>query len=104
MGNENDLIRRGDAIAVAHTARENRQAIARGITALPAAPMGVSVETVAAALWRAEAVDSGTPQSVIEGRTLEVFLDQSPDLQAQWGKFAKAAISALAAVQTKGGE
>ena len=37
MGNKNDLIRRGDAIAVAHTARENRQAIARGITALPAA-------------------------------------------------------------------
>jgi hypothetical protein len=42
MTNKNDLIRRGDAIAVAHTARENRQAIARAIIALPAAPMGVN--------------------------------------------------------------
>ena len=54
-----------------------------------------TVERVAAALWKAETIDSGTPQSVIDARTPELFVSQSDGLRAKWHKFARAAISAM---------
>jgi hypothetical protein len=66
------------------------------VAAIPAAPtLGDALEDVAAALWRAEAVDSGTPKSVVDGRTREAFKDQSEELRRRWKKFASAAISAI---------
>lgn len=54
-----------------------------------------TVERVAAALWKAETIDSGAPQSVIDARTPELFVSQSDGLRAKWHKFARAAISAM---------
>ena len=53
------------------------------------------IRHAAAALWKAEAVDAGTPQSVADGRTPEAFNDQSDYIRARWTKFARAAIAAL---------
>lgn len=55
------------------------------------------VERVAAAMWKAEAVDSGSPESVARGRTIETFLEQSEDARKKWLKFARAALSAMPA-------
>jgi hypothetical protein len=55
------------------------------------------IRRVAAAMWKAEAVDAGTPQSVADGRTPEAFDDQSDYIRARWTKFARAAITALPA-------
>jgi hypothetical protein len=52
-------------------------------------------DQIAALLWRTEAVDSGTPQSVIDGRTPEAFADQSPELRRKWFKYADAIFAAL---------
>ena len=52
-------------------------------------------DQIAALLWRTEAVDSGTPQSVIDRRTPEAFADQSPELRGKWFKYADAILAAL---------
>jgi len=52
------------------------------------------VDRVAAALWRAETVDAGVPNSVTNARTLEAFADLDPDHRARFHKFARAAIAA----------
>ena len=52
-------------------------------------------ERVAAALWRARIEDAGAPQSAINARTPEAFLEGSPDFQMAWLKMADAAIAAL---------
>ena len=52
-------------------------------------------ERVAAALWRARIEDAGAPQSAINARTPEAFLEGSPDFQVAWLKMADAAIAAL---------
>jgi len=52
-------------------------------------------DQIAALLWRTEAVDSGTPQSVIDGRTPEAFADQSPELRRNRFKYADAILAAL---------
>jgi hypothetical protein len=52
------------------------------------------MDRIAAALWREEAVDTGTPQSLIQARTPEAFADQAPTTQAKWRKFARAAFAA----------
>ncbi|WP_426032685.1 hypothetical protein [Cypionkella sp. TWP1-2-1b2] len=56
----------------------------------------IAEAAIAAAMWREEAVDAGTPDSVAEGRTYEAFGDQSPELQARWLKFSRAALRAPA--------
>ena len=56
----------------------------------------VSDVELAAVLWREEAVNAGAPNSVAVGRTIEAFTEQSPELQARWLKFARAALRALA--------
>lgn len=63
------------------------------ISAAPTAPTSstVDLDDVAARLWKAEAEDSGTPASVIAGRTREAFDDQSEELKNRWRKFARAA-------------
>lgn len=50
------------------------------------------VDDVAARMWRAEAEDSGTPASVLAGRTRAAFDEQAPELKARWRKFARAAV------------
>lgn len=52
-------------------------------------------DDVAAAMWKAEAEDSGAPASIPAGRTREAFDDQSEELKARWRKFARAAIGNL---------
>ena len=52
-------------------------------------------DQIAALLWRTEAVDSGTPQSLIDRRTPEAFADQSPELRGKWFKYADAILAAL---------
>ena len=54
-----------------------------------------TVDLVAAAMWRAETHDSGTPESVTNARTPEAFEQQLLELRAKWHKFARAAISAM---------
>lgn len=49
---------------------------------------------VAAAMWRAEAIDAGTPPSVIAARSPEAFAEQSDYTRARWEKFARAALAA----------
>jgi hypothetical protein len=41
--------------------------------------MSDQIERVAAAMWRAEAVDSGTPENVVKRRTPEAFAEQAPN-------------------------
>lgn len=53
------------------------------------------VEKVAAAMWRAEAMDAGTPESVVRNRTPEAFAEQAEETRARWHKFARAAIAAM---------
>jgi hypothetical protein len=50
------------------------------------------VERVAAELWRAEAVDSGSPASVADRRTLEAFANEADTTRAKWHKFARAVV------------
>ena len=52
-------------------------------------------ERVAAAMWREETVDAGTPESVTDRRTYEEFLGAGPITRSKWLKFARAAISAI---------
>ena len=54
-------------------------------------------QRVAAAMWKAEATDSGTPQSVIDARTPEAFAEQSEQVRKRWAKFARAALPAVSA-------
>lgn len=54
-----------------------------------------TVERVAAAMWKAEAVDSGSPESVAMRRTPEEFAVQADETRAKWHKFARAAIAAM---------
>lgn len=55
----------------------------------------VTVDDVAAELWKAEAEDAGAPASIANGRTRDAFDDQSDELKRRWRKFARAAIRAL---------
>lgn len=55
----------------------------------------VTVDDVAAKLWKAEAEDAGAPASIANGRTRDAFDDQSDELKRRWRKFARAAIRAL---------
>ena len=55
----------------------------------------VSVDDLAAVLWRTELIDAGVPQSVINGRTREAFDNQSEDTKNRWRKFARASFTAL---------
>jgi len=55
----------------------------------------MSEERVAAAMWREETVDAGTPESVTYRRTLEEFCEAGDDVRRKWLKFARAAISAI---------
>lgn len=53
------------------------------------------VERMAAAMWKAEAVDSGAPQSVARGRTPQAFADQAEETRARWHKLARAGFAAM---------
>jgi hypothetical protein len=64
------------------------------LSARPDAP-DVRVVTVAAALWRAQAVDTGTPQSVVDARIPEAFVDQSEETKRTFTKMAEYAIRAI---------
>jgi hypothetical protein len=55
----------------------------------------ITIQKVAAAMWKAEALDSGLPKSVYDGRTLELFLDQDERLQEKWIKLATAGLQVL---------
>lgn len=55
----------------------------------------VTVDDVAAELWKAEAEDAGAPASIANGRTRDAFDDQSDELKRRWRKFARAATRAL---------
>lgn len=70
-------------------------ALQREIDALRA----VSVEDVAAALWREQVVDTGTPKSVLDGRTPEAFSEQSDHVRNHWFKFANAAIAKITTIK-----
>ena len=50
---------------------------------------------VAAAMWKAEVLDSGSPHSVYLNRTPELFLEQDERLKEKWMKLAVAAIESL---------
>lgn len=54
-----------------------------------------NVDDVAAAMWRDEAIDSGTPASVAAGRTREAFDEQADQLKHRWRKLSNAALRAL---------
>jgi len=53
------------------------------------------VDDVAAAMWREEAIDSGTPSSVAQGRTREAFDEQADGLKDKWRKLAAASLRSL---------
>lgn len=90
---DDDLIRRGDAkAACAPHCQETLDTIAA-----VSAPVAVRMEEIAAALWKAEATDSGTPQSVIDARTPEAFAEQSEQVRKRWAKFARAAMASVSA-------
>ena len=52
-------------------------------------------DKLAAVLWRTEAVNTGTPQSVIGNRTPEAFAEESPETRSKWLKYADAIITTL---------
>ena len=54
-----------------------------------------TVERMAAAMWRAETVAAGTPESVTLRRTPETFRDMHEASRAKWLKFARAALAAM---------
>ena len=54
-----------------------------------------TVDRVAAAIWRAETVDAGTPESVTMRRTPQMFRDLGETNRAKWIKYARAAIAAM---------
>ena len=54
-----------------------------------------TVERMAAAMWRAETVAAGTPESVTLRRTPEIFRDMHEASRAKWFKFARAALAAM---------
>ena len=43
---------------------------------------------LAAALWREDAVDAGSPPSLVASRTQDAFADQSLETRNHWMKFA----------------
>ena len=54
-----------------------------------------TVEAMAAAMWRAETIESGTPKSVTMRRTPQMFRDLGEANREKWIKFARAALSAM---------
>nr|DAH84829.1 MAG TPA: hypothetical protein [Caudoviricetes sp.] len=60
----------------------------------PAEPSS-TVDDMAAAMWKAEAEDAGSPPSVAERRTRQAFAEQATFLKAKWRKLARAAINSL---------
>lgn len=63
--------------------------------------MGDQLERLAASLWKAQVVDAGVPQSVIDLRTPEAFADESPETRKIWLKFAKVALAEMGGVRVK---
>jgi hypothetical protein len=57
------------------------------------------IEAAAAAMWRAETIDAGTPKSVIDNRTPAAFAEESPKLRARWHKIAQAGLEATQRTQ-----
>jgi len=55
----------------------------------------VTVEMLAAILWREQVVDVGVPDSVIAGRTPMAFCNESDATRAPFLKYARAAIAAM---------
>ncbi len=55
----------------------------------------VTVEVLAAVLWREQVINSGTPQSVIDGRTPDAFANQSDLVRDPFLRYARAAIALL---------
>lgn len=53
-------------------------------------------ERLAAALWKAQATDTGTPQSVVDARTPEAFVEESGETRRKWFKMADASLRAIA--------
>ena len=52
------------------------------------------IRRIAATMWKAEVVDTGTPQSVADARTPEAFADESEYIRNKWMKFARIAMPA----------
>jgi len=73
-----------------------RRVLAAGYRILGPDDVGaVTVDDVAAELWKAEAEDAGAPASIANGRTRDAFDDQSDELKRRWRKFARAAVRAI---------
>lgn len=78
-----------------HEDREEAAALIEELEAQVSTPVTVSEEHIAARLWRAQAIGTGTPQSLVDARTPEAFKDQSEETRKTWLKFARTAIRAI---------
>lgn len=87
-----------------HYADERADDILSALTAAGYRLVGPErIDDVAAAMWREEAIDSGTPASVAAARTREAFDEQSDSLKDKWRKFAAVALRVLQSQEAENG-